>query len=198
MKKTKLLIVLIATFLLTLHSFAQENSTANNNEVKKYSYQFMGEMFYPKTGFNFHFSDLYSEPIEWSGLGLGFHFINSMVYKEKIAIGLGIGWEWTIFFLIDDMGFPIFADFKYYFTTKKSFRPFIDVGTGTIITLCDPFSNSRYVKNPDFYFNCTGGFKSYHFQFHAGINIRTDIRNIDDVFTNNLSLNLIIKCGFNF
>ena len=198
MKKTRLLIILSATFLLTLHSFAQENSTANNNEVKKYSYQFMGEIIYPQTGVGMHLSNGHIDEKYWNSFRFGFHFINSMVYKEKIAIGLSIGFEYT---LLSDVGFPVFADFKYYFTTKK-LRPFIDVGIGTIITLYSPqttlFQDKLYVEKLGLFFNCTGGFKYKHFQLHAGINVRTNESEDYDINHFYLNLSGVIKCGFNF
>jgi hypothetical protein len=188
-----------------LHSFAQENSTANNNEVKKYAYQFMGEVSYPQTGATFHFADSYyydNYPVNWNLFRIGLHIINNMVYKEKISIGLGTGWEYTL--LGGDMGFPVFADFRYYFTEKK-FRPFIDIGIGTIITIYSPYlelfgdkSNKKfYMEKPGLYFNCTGGFKYKHFQFHAGINMRTNKSMYHDIYSNTISLDFVIKCGFN-
>jgi hypothetical protein len=198
MKKLKLLLILSTTLLLTLHSFAQENSTANNNEVKKYAYQFMGEVSYPQTGIDMYLLNLHVDEAHWNFLRFGLHLLNNMIYKEKISIGLGIGWEYSF---LKDMGFPIFADFRYYFTEKK-LRPFIDIGIGTIITMYTPhfaiFQDDLYVEKPGLYFNCTGGFKYKHFQFHAGINIRTN-ESIDyDINHFYLSLNAVLKCGFNF
>ena len=197
MKKIKLLIILSFSVLLTLNGFSQENKTANNHEVKKYAYQFMGEMIYPQTGIGMHLSNFQIDEKYWNFFRLGLHLINSMVYKEKISIGLGIGCEYT---LPINMGFPIFADFRYYFT-EKQIRPFINAGIGTIITLYSPrvtiFQEELYVEKPGLYFNCTGGFKYKHFQFHAGINIRTN--KIDyDINYFNLNIDGVIKCGFNF
>jgi hypothetical protein len=197
MKKLKLLLILSATLLLILHSFAQEN-TNNNGEIRKYAYQFMGEVSYPQTGIDMHLLNLHVDETNWNFLRFGLHLLNNMIYKEKISIGLGIGWEYSFF---KNMGFPIFADFRYYFIEKK-LRPFIDMGIGTIITIYAPhftiFQDNLYVEKPGLYFNCTGGFRHKHFQFHAGINIRTQ-ESIDyDINHFYLSLNAVIKCGFNF
>jgi hypothetical protein len=179
--------------------FAQENSTVSNNRVKKYAYQFIGEVLYPQTGIGMHLSNFHIDETFWNFCRIGVHFINNMVYKEKMSIGLGVGMEHTI---LSGIGFPIFADFRCYFAEKK-LRPFIDIGIGTIITLYSPhftiFQNNLYVEKPGFYFNCTGGFKYKHFQFHAGINIRTNEGDVNyDINDFYLHLDGVIKCGFNF
>jgi len=172
------------------------DSIVKNDEVKRYTYQFMGEIIYPQTGVLFHFSDYRFDKTNWSMFRFGVHIFNNILINDKLSIGLGTGFEYTLFL---DIGIPIFVDCRYYFNSPKNIKPFIDIGCGTIITMYGEhftiFQDEFYLKRPGLYFNCSSGFMVKHFQFNAGINIITQ-ENKNDSF--NLKLDAVIKCGFNF
>jgi hypothetical protein len=131
----------------TPYGFAQENKTKNNpHEVKKYAYQFIGEFCLVETGMVFETSNLYSDKHNvYSTLyRTGFILINNMVYKQKMSIGLGIGVDINP---LGELGFPIFADFRYYFT-EKNLQPFINIGVGAMPAIHYGFFSSSAIYEP--------------------------------------------------
>jgi hypothetical protein len=186
-----LLLIVVAVFFLQL-GFAQENKiTHSPHEVKKFSYQLIGEFCLVQTGVVFDITSPYSDKNEiFSTLyRTGFNLINSVVYKEKISIGLGIGIDCNP---LGELGFPIFADFRYYFTEKK-LQPFINIGVGAMPAIHYGFFNRKYY-NPGLYINFSSGFKYNHFQFNTGINMKT----YKYSSVKYLTLELFIKLGFNY
>jgi hypothetical protein len=212
MKHSKILkvytiLLIILTVLFTQHSSAQENKTANNShEVKKYTYQFMGEFSLLQLGINFNLKDSYSDELDIgpNAVKIGLNLINNMVYKEKISIGLGIGMEYAL--LQGEMGLPLFVDFRYYF--KKNVKhilnshPFVNIGVGAITILNLPntgfFSaNDLFIYKPGFYLNCSSGFKVKRFLLNAGINLKAYQWKYYDSWGNVVVLDFVIKLGFN-
>ena len=205
-KYLKLLLLMLvftaisANNLQAQQDFSQENETVNKpQEVKKYAYQFMGEFSLVHLGINFDLTDSYK------GHNIcifGFNLINNMVYKEKTSIGLGIGMEYAA--LKGEMTLPFFTDFRYYFS-EKDFKPFINVGVGTVFIIhfswagfFGSHSKDIFIYKPGLYLNCSGGFKIGHFQLNAGINIKKYERIYYNNKGNTLDLNFVLKLGFNF
>ena len=186
----------ILLLLLSIQCFAQENDNiANNNGIKKYAYQFMGELSLVQTGICFEITDSYSDKNEiYSTLyRTGYNFINNMVYKEKISVGLGIGIDCNP---LGELGFPVFADFRYYFTEKR-LQPFINVGVGVMPAIHYGFFSTSDIYKPGLYLNCSSGFKYDRFQLNAGINIRTYKWIYDNSYENYLAIDFFVKLGFN-
>jgi outer membrane protein W len=202
MKKSAFILAMTATVLFTTQCLAQENdSIVNNNEVKKYSYQFMGEFSTLQTGIDFIEDLEYNERLVTLDIPrISFILLNNIVYKEKISIGLGVGMEYGI--VQAEMVLPLFVDFRYYFS-EKNFKPFINVGAGinttiifTGLQLLSSTPGEIFIYKPGLYLNCSGGFKIGHFQLNAGINVKTC--NLFDIQRNITTLDFVIKWGFNF
>ena len=202
MRNLKTILLATTAILFTAQCFAQENdSIVNNNEVKKYTYQFMGEFSSLQMGIDFIEDLKYDERLVTLDIPrICFILLNNVVYKEKISIGLGIGMEYVII-IQGEMVLPFFADFRYYFS-EKNFKPFINVGIGTHTTII--FTRLQgsnpgeiFIYKPGLYLNCSGGFKIGHFQLNAGVNVKTC--NHFNYQRNILTLDfIIIKAGFNF
>jgi|GEM_PF-2354108 len=179
--------------------FTEDNETVNKpHEVKKYAYQFMGEFSLVHLGIGFDLPDPY---IGFNFMRIGFNLINNMVYKEKISTGLGIGMEYAV--LDGEMALPLFADFRYYFTEKKV-KPFINVGIGTVfiihfarLGLFGSSSNDIFIYKPGLYLNCSGGFKFGRFLFNAGVNVKAYEWVYYDRRGNAVTLDFVVKLGFN-
>ncbi|MDL2309407.1 hypothetical protein LJC53_07485 [Bacteroidales bacterium OttesenSCG-928-C03] len=210
MKKSRKIppaLLLLLTVFLTLQSFAQEDKSADNlREVKKYAYQIIGELDLLNMGASFYLKDPYHRynqtSFDISISLIGFNLINNMVYKDKVSVGLGAGIQ--LMFPEGEMRYPLFVDFRYYFTEKK-ITPFINVGAGTIFivhyTRWELFGvgDAIFRYKPGLYLNCSGGFKYKHFQLNAGINLTAyEWMHYNPAYGNTLSLHFVIKAGFNF
>jgi len=203
MKKSIFLLLIFIAFsssnLQAQQGFTEENEILNKpHEVKKYAYQFMGEFSLMHLGVNFDLTDSYSG---FNFLIIGFNLFNNMVYKEKTSAGLGIGMEYAV--LAGEMALPLFADFRYYFT-KKNIKPFINVGAGTVLIihftrlgLFGSSSGDIFIYKPGLYLNCSSGFKSGRFQLNAGINVKAYEWIYYSKRGNTLTLDFVIKLGFN-
>jgi hypothetical protein len=206
MKKIQLILLLILlTGFNVLSSFAQENNSAiqniDNSDLKEYSYLFIIEIEGDLSGIQFDLEEkmgaYYVDMPRFSAL-----FINSLLL-EKLAIGLGGGITRGMF--CQDLDFPCFVNFRYYFKkNKKQLRPIFNVGVGTIFNTVIA-AGKLYIESPGIYFNCTSGFKYKFFQFHAGVNLRTEKNlNYPDngqwfvPLRKGLCIDLAIKVGFNF
>ncbi|MDR3048128.1 MAG: hypothetical protein LBU51_11090 [Bacteroidales bacterium] len=118
--------------------------------------------------------------------GIAGTFTNSIAFKNKYLLGVGTGFEFTLF--DDCFAIPLYANFKFFFNAKKQIKPFFNVSLGTRLECFSKYENvvlnktsewietrieSKTICFPEAYFNISFGFKVKYFIFSAGYLFKT-------------------------
>ena len=153
----KNIILIILTIILTLNpvlSFSQEME--NPEKQKKISYAFINEY-----GFSFN------APYPFF-MAINSVFVNGIRFnKTQDELGIGIGYD--CYFIMQT--FPIFANYRHYFPSKKSIKPHINIGLGTQLSFYrghEPWEDNKLQCYGGLYATFATGFKIKAFSFSVG------------------------------
>ena len=149
MKKIIFILAIIFIMMPTL-SFGQDTTTISENikKEKKNSYSFITE------------HGLY---LGWD-IGYTGVFVNGICFnKTQDLIGIGVGAEYGI----SELGIPIYANYRHYFSKKWKMEPLINVAIGSRLTC---IAGTWY---PDFYSTVAAGFCKKGFSFISGFYVKS-------------------------
>ena len=189
MEQRRSLIVFIAIAVMPIFGFGQDKSTSNESteKEKKISYAFSYESgFYVGKFFDWGFTK-----------GITGVFVNGIRFnKTQNEIGFGIGYDILNIDYESIMFFPVYFNYRHYFSSKGKVKPLINVGIGTQF-----YFDERYGRNPKIecisglYSTVAAGFNVKYFTFTAGLFIKSCEWNYD---FGDYNAGVEIKAGFTF
>jgi hypothetical protein len=157
-------------FILTLHPVLSFGQEINNTEVKN------------KISYSFH-----AEHGVFLGGALGMYTIGLVngvcLNKTQDILGVGVGFEIEFF---DGWIFPIYANYRHYFPSKRIIKPLINIAIGT--RLC--YWDFKKPYEPGLYCVIASGFRVKVFSFTSGFFVRS--------WGNNFYGGIEIKAGCTF
>jgi len=186
MKQGRSLIIFIAIAMMPISGFGQERSTSNEttNKEKKISYAFSYES-------GFYIGKFFDIGLTRGMTGV---FVNGIRFnKTQDEIGIGIGYdseydgEWAMFF-------PVYFNYRHYFSSKGKIKPLINIGLGTRFNFDDIWYGrpSKIECISGLYSTIATGFKAKSFSFIAGLFIKSWEWDFE------YSAGVEIKAGFTF
>ena len=152
--KNSLIILAIILTLKPVLSFSQEME--NTEKRKNISYAFINEY-----GFSFN------APYPFF-MAINSVFVNGIRFnKTQDEVGIGIGYDFYFIW----QTFPIFANYRHYFPSKKSIKPHINIGLGTQLSFYrghEPWEDHKLQCYEGLYATLATGFKIKAFSFSVG------------------------------
>jgi hypothetical protein len=118
MKNKVIIICSIIFFITNALCFGQEIETAEKE--KKIAYSFFAEYGFGVGGLS------YGEvSMDFTGV-----LVNGISFnKKQDMVGIGIGCD--LFFVISVQAYPIFVNYRHYFSSKTKYKPLINIAIGT-------------------------------------------------------------------
>ena len=181
--KKSMFFVLLATLLTFSFVFVQNSSAQSDQTPKNLSYNFIMEFG----------NYLGNNTVGFTGVA-----INSMSFKDRNLIGIGLGYEADLdnyyyydgYSIDNETVIPIFFNFRHYFSRpEKTVKPLVNFAVGTrlcftelskYIEIYDPITGyyseeSSYMSKftPGLYATMTAGFKAKAFSFTSGFFCRS-------------------------
>ena len=154
MKLKNYLLIFIFLLASPVLSFGQETNESDQKleREEKISYSFFNE-YGLSTGVSFDGVPYY----EITGV-----FVNSICFNKKQDIGIGIGCDF--FKVVMVIAFPVFVNYRHYFTSQTNLKPLINVALGTQISICG---------EAGLYSTIAGGFRYKALSFTSGFSIKS-------------------------
>jgi hypothetical protein len=132
------------------YAFAQQQVS---EKEKKVSYSFINEY-----GLNAGVSFDADPFVEITGV-----FVNSICFnKKQDLIGIGVGFD--LFYVVIVPAFPVFVNYRHYFTSITNLKPLINVALGTRINIWG---------EAGLYSTIAGGFRYKALSFTLGFSMKT-------------------------
>ena len=157
MNKKRFLVLLCVLWIAEIAN-AQSDSLILQSEMKKerkITYSFINEY-----GINIgaYFDGF--PYVEINGI-----FVNNICFNKKqdmMGMGLGIGFDFWYLFMVP--AFPIFVNYRHYFTSLTNLKPLINVALGTRVNIRG---------EAGLYSTIAGGFRYKYLSFTSGFSINT-------------------------
>jgi len=182
MKQKRSLIVFIAIAMMPIFGFGQGKSTNNESteKEKKVSYVFSYES-------GFYVGSFFDD--EYITRGMTGVFVNGIRFnKTQDELGIGIGYEWDYF---EEMLFPVYFNYRHYFSSKGKMNPVINIGLGTRFNFWESLHQKTECES-GLYSTFAAGFKVKYFSFTTGLFVKSWDWNYG------YSAGVEIKAGFTF
>jgi len=180
MKLRHLLILATVFAVVPALSFGQETiiASGNSKKEKSLSYSIINE-------YGFSVGGVGAYPF-LEGTGVLVNGIRFNKTREEVGIGIGVNF---FYFSSSERAYPIFLNYRYYFSSKTKLKPLINVAIGTQLRFFD-YEGERQTRELGFYGTIATGFKVEAISFTPGLFIKSR--------RGDLHSGIEIKAGFTF